>query len=462
MSSGNTTPLRALRQAIELVLDALCFPFVIAAAAIILSLTLFAARTGRRRFRLSQVPTILCLQPGLLQAYRLQGDEILSYFRGPGDVHILDAVSDSEVEIEGRGGVRIIGWNSSRLARMLFALGLRECSLVVREIVAVRRLLRYVEANGIHCLRSMQHEYSALRGAIVGGALQIPHVIEIAGNYEMLRRIWGRTIYFPWLGRVPLLKWPLRMLNNALLGWPLKRAFCVIGRNKNNYEHAFALGASVERLTLIRINLAETFFTAQNDVPVRDRRYMIFVARMTTEKFPLDVLEVYEHLAAVFPDLELVMIGDGDLLPEVRRRAQRMASAGRIRILGAKSYDEVIRFTKGASLAFETYSGSALAEKMICEVPVVAYDVEWMSEIVIDGFSGQLARFRDTKSAFEACRRVLDDPEYAGRIARTGRSLALAMFDLATIAQKEARVFEEALFLARLRHGNAKLCRRRP
>lgn len=411
----------------------------------------------RSKFQLADTPTILCLQPGLIPAYKLHGNEILGYFKGhpAASIQILDPAGETETEIVPMPGVRIIGWRCSSLSKILRTLGLRECSILLREISTIARLLRHVSTHGIHCIRSMQHEFSALRGGLVSEALNIPHVVEIAGNYEMLRRIWGRTIYFSWFGRIPFLRWPARKLNDTLLGWPLKRAYCVIGRNKNNYEHAFALGTPVENLTLIRIHLAKSFADEGACPPPLPTRYMLFVARMTAEKFPHDVVAVYQKLAARYQDLALVMIGDGDHLPGIRSQVQATSCSDRIYILGTKPYEEVIRWTRGATIAFETYSGSALAEKLICSVPVVAYDVEWMSEIIIDNFSGELARFRDIEAAFQACCRLLDNPDKAKSTAQMGKRLALAMFDRQTIERKEESIFGAALTYAIQLHRKA-------
>ena len=413
-----------------------------------------AAARRSKHFRLAKMPTILCLQPGMINAYNLHGDEILSYFTVPStaSLHILDTASDVEADFSPKAGVRIIGWKPSIWYERLCRLGLRESPCWLRELDTVSRMLEHVMRNGIHFVRSIQHGHSALCGGIVAASFRIPHVVEVAGNYEMLRRIWGTTFYFPWLGSVRGIRVIFRALNNALLGWPLKHAYRVIGRNKNNYEHAFALGASVERLALIRINVAQSFIDEGPYEPPMSGRYMLFVARITTEKFPQDVVVVFEKLARRYPDLSLVMIGDGVLLSAIREQAKATGYGNRIHILGKRPYKDVIRWTRGAAVAFETYSGSALAEKMICSVPVVAYDVEWMSEIVMHNYSGKLARFRDVDAVYRACCELFDDPAHAKDLAQMGAQLAGAMFDQKTIRQQEEQIFNEAFLSAALNH----------
>lgn len=428
--------------------DLVLFPVIVLGVFCIGGVRLWWVWLQRHKtFRPAATPTLLSVQPGLINAYKLQGEEIISYFTSSvaSEVHILDPYADEDEDFSPAPGVRIVGWRTPALFSWMQALGMRESPFLVRELLTTLRMLTYVTDKGIFCIRSMQHANSALCAGLVSIALNVPHVIEIAGNYEMLRRIWGWPFYFQWFGRIPGLKTVFRAWNDALLGWPLKHAFCVIGRNKNNYEHAFALGAPVERLTMIRIHLATSFLDLERRPAPLDGRYMLFVARITTEKFPLDVVSVFARLAERHPDLSLVVIGDGILLPDVKRQVAAMACRDRVHILGNQPYEEVIQWTRDATIAFETYSGSALAEKMICSVPVVAYDVEWMAEIVIDNFSGKLVRFRDIEAAAQACSELLDNPDEARRLAEMGQKLALAMFDNETITRKEDAIFSSAL-----------------
>ncbi|AOG12628.1 MULTISPECIES: glycosyltransferase [unclassified Agrobacterium] len=445
-------------QLAALTADVMLFPFLLVGVICVGGARLWWAWLQRKKtFRPATIPTLLAVQPGLINAYRLQGEEIISYFTSPvaSEVHILDPYADKDEEFSPLPGIRIVGWRTPRLFIGMQALGMRESPFPLRELMTTLRMLNYVTDKGVFCIRSMQHANSALCAGLVSAALNVPHVIEIAGNYEMLRRIWGWPFYFQWFGRIPGLRIVFRACNDALLGWPIKHAFCVIGRNKNNYEHAFALGAPVERLTMIRIHLATSFLNLEQRPAPLAGRYMLFVARITTEKFPLDVVSVFAILADRYPDLSLVVIGDGILLPEVKRQVAGMACKERVHILGNQPYDEVIQWTRGAAIAFETYSGSALAEKMICNVPVVAYDVEWMAEVVIDSFSGKLVRFRDIDAAAQACSELLDDPQEARRLAEMGQKLAIAMFDNETITRKENAIFSSALDHVKENYGMA-------
>ena len=172
--------------------------------------------------------------------------------------------------------------------------------------------------------------------------------------------------------------------------------------------------------------------------------YMLFVARFSAEKRPEDAILAFEGVAERFPDVQLVMIGDGPLRPSIQQRASVSAFAERIHFTGALSNQEVLRWTAHAALGIELYSGSALVEKMLCGVPVVAYDIEWMSEVVIDDYTGFAVDYLDVTALGERCARLLADPRLARELGERARGLARAMFDLARIRAREDHYLLEA------------------
>jgi glycosyltransferase involved in cell wall biosynthesis len=84
---------------------------------------------------------------------------------------------------------------------------------------------------------------------------------------------------------------------------------------------------------------------------------------------------------------------------------------------------------------------------MLCGVPVIAYDVENHSEVVIDGYTGFLVPFRNVKALSKAIVSVANDYEKAKSIGLQGRELARVAYDKEKIMEKEGMVYMQALDL---------------
>jgi glycosyltransferase involved in cell wall biosynthesis len=238
-------------------------------------------------------------------------------------------------------------------------------------------------------------------------------------------------------------------LVNWLLGLPLKNATYVLGRNKNNYEHAFALGAPVERLSLLRISNFNPVFNNYNPAQLPPRPleypYLLFVGRLAAIKYPLDVIEAFDRAAADLPEHRLVIIGDGSLRDDVERRIESSRFRDRILFLGACSTDVVFIWTVHAQMAVCPFSGSTLAEAMLCGIPVVAYDIENHGEIVIDQYSGYLVPFRNIEHLSRTIVAAARDEEQSRLAAMRGRELARAAFDKTRILERESLFYRQAL-----------------
>jgi glycosyltransferase involved in cell wall biosynthesis len=284
---------------------------------------------------------------------------------------------------------------------------------------------------------------------LVSRFIEIPFIVDIAGNYELIRRLNGKPYYFRTLSKIPIVRIMAPPLANWLLGLPLKHATFVLGRNKNNYEHAFALGAPVERLSLLRISNFNPIYNNYNPAHLPSQPleypYLLFVGRLAAIKYPLDVIEAFELAAADLPEHRLVIIGDGSLRADVERKIESSRFKDRILYLGACSTDVVFNWTVHARMAVCPFSGSTLAEAMLCGVPVVAYDIENHSEIVIDHYSGFLVPFRDITQLSETIVAVARNDEHSRVVAMRGRELARVAFDKTRILEKESRCYLQAL-----------------
>jgi glycosyltransferase involved in cell wall biosynthesis len=75
--------------------------------------------------------------------------------------------------------------------------------------------------------------------------------------------------------------------------------------------------------------------------------------------------------------------------------------------------------------------------KMACGIPIVAYDIEWMSEVVIDGYFGYTADFLDTAGMARRCLALLNDRSAASELGSRAQVLARKLFDRSAIIERE-------------------------
>jgi phosphatidylinositol alpha-mannosyltransferase len=170
-------------------------------------------------------------------------------------------------------------------------------------------------------------------------------------------------------------------------------------------------------------------FEAAQPARLPGGRRLLFVGRLDQRKgFPIAV-RAFGRLVEEFADLWLVVAGDGPerdavaaLPSEIRARVYM---AGRVDNRDLPPLHAAADVFLAPSLGGESF-GVVLVEAMAAGVPVVASRTAGYDEVVRDGVDGLLVAPGDPSAAAKAVRRLLRDPDLAGRLAAAGRERARA------------------------------------
>jgi phosphatidylinositol alpha-mannosyltransferase len=176
-------------------------------------------------------------------------------------------------------------------------------------------------------------------------------------------------------------------------------------------------------------------------------RAMLFVGRLHERKGFAGAVGAFSLLAPRFPDLRLVVVGEG---PE-RDAVDRLPDALRARVLmvGALSNREWPRYAAASSVFVapnvggESF-GMILVEAMAAGVPVVATRIPGFEEVVTHGVNGLLVPARNPAALAASVARVLEDPALADRLSAAGRVRAEAC-SWERVTDRLEALYEEAI-----------------
>ena len=157
------------------------------------------------------------------------------------------------------------------------------------------------------------------------------------------------------------------------------------------------------------------------------------------------MIDVFDMAAPQLQEHRLVLIGDGNIRSDVELRIDGSKYKDRIVLLGACSSDIVLNWTAHASVILCPFSGSALAEALLCGNPVIAYDIEWHSDLIFDDYTGFLVPFRDKEAMAQKLVYVDQNYEEAKKVGMRGCDLARVAFDKEKILAKESACYLKAL-----------------
>ncbi|MDK9701365.1 MAG: N-acetyl-alpha-D-glucosaminyl L-malate synthase BshA [bacterium] len=161
----------------------------------------------------------------------------------------------------------------------------------------------------------------------------------------------------------------------------------------------------------------------------RDIPLIAHLSNFRAVKRIIDVVEVF-HRIRQKRDARLLLIGDG---PERSRAEHLLQEYGIFRdtiFVGKQlAIPELIALADLFLLPSETESfGLAALEAMCCEVPVLAYRVGGLPEVIESGVTGFLLDLGDIDSMAEAGIELLEQPERRQAMGKAGRIHSLSHF----------------------------------
>ena len=243
---------------------------------------------------------------------------------------------------------------------------------------------------------------------------------------------------------------PTRPYVRPVLRWTLRSAQGLTAISEDCRQHALRAGARLADVHLISNGADLRRFSPDPAAAVPAfGPHMIFACRQLFPRKGIRFLvEAVARLADRFPDVRLVVAGDGFERPELEALARRLGIAERTRFLGAVPNGELPRFYRAAAVSvipsLEEGFGIPAAEAMGCEVPVVASDAGGLPEVVEDGVTGFVVPRGDAEALARALATLLADADLRRRMGRAGRRRALARFDWDQSAARFEALFRGA------------------
>jgi colanic acid/amylovoran biosynthesis glycosyltransferase len=196
--------------------------------------------------------------------------------------------------------------------------------------------------------------------------------------------------------------------------------------------------------------------------PSGDDPYILFVGRFVEKKGVDDLIAAMHIVAAKGTAARLVLIGDGPLAADLRRRAQGLPRA---EFLGWQKPADVRRWMRGAIAvcvpSVTARSGDAeglpnvAIEAMAEGAPVVATRHAGIGEAIEDGRSGLLVPEGDPPALAAALGAVIAGPDLRRRLGEAARVVAVERFE----AIQQSRRLEQALLHVIAGAAQAPRCR---
>lgn len=174
---------------------------------------------------------------------------------------------------------------------------------------------------------------------------------------------------------------------------------------------------------------------------------LLNVARMVPDKRQTLLVPFMQRLLERFPDVHMLVAGDGPLRPEIDDAVRRAGLEHALHVLGMRR--DVPRLLALCDVfvfpSLREPFGNAPLEALAAGRPVVAFVPSALSEMVQEGRSGLLVSDGDVDALADAAGTLLGDLELARSMGECARRDVAERFDVRRIARSMTDIYESVV-----------------
>ncbi len=216
--------------------------------------------------------------------------------------------------------------------------------------------------------------------------------------------------------------------------------------SEDEHAHALSLGMPETRLSVIvngvsppPLDMASTVRASFGISP--DTFVFGFIGRLSHQKAPERLIEAFRNAASRLPDTQMIMVGSGELEPEVRKAIAESGLQNRIRLTSAftgsqavPAFDMLVMPSRYEAMSYVMLEAAAAGK------PMISTDVGGASTVIDHDRNGLIvANDGDSAKLANAMVESADPDRY--RAMRAAAQEKMASFSVETMIEKTEAVY---------------------
>jgi glycosyltransferase involved in cell wall biosynthesis len=294
------------------------------------------------------------------------------------------------------------------------------------DLSAVTKMAALIKQQNIHIVHT--HGYkSDIIGVLAARKAGIPCVVTPHG-FENAKDFKLRT--FIWLGCQAM-----------------KYATKVVPLSQQLMRDCKRMGVKDQKIVYIQngVDLSEVEATATPERVNQKEKRIGFVGQMISRKNIFDILNIFDELHAKHANTRLVLLGDGDARTELEAHSKTLSSQSHIEFLGFR--DDRLSLLKSFDLFVMTSTlegiPRCLMEATAASIPVAAYDIAGIDQLIEHQKTGLLAPLGEKKSLLGYWESLLFTQGYGAELATNAKAFVYQHYSANRMAAEYTELFKK-------------------
>ncbi len=311
-------------------------------------------------------------------------------------------------------------------ARLIKKIGLPMCYAILGLFFYYWSILDLVPLvrKSASLIRGSDPHHTGIAAIVLGFICKTPYCISIHSDYDLIfeskRQFYISKLFLP---AQKLRKFVERLVlsnaENVIAISDFIRAYALRSGARVKKIHVLYHGVIAQRFKNVDVDIIKERFSWQKKCIV------ITVSRISKEKAIFDIPDIAQCLNGFSDDLLFVIVGDGPDNLLFKEKISQLNLDEKIKLIGWQNQDTVAAIRCAADVNLCLYDGYSLIEAAMSLRPIVAYDVEWHSELIKNEETGILVPNRNIAAAALAIKRLLNDPSLSNMLGKKANELAM-------------------------------------
>ena len=177
---------------------------------------------------------------------------------------------------------------------------------------------------------------------------------------------------------------------------------------------------------------------------------LIAVGRLHSEKHHQDLIYVLKELKNDYKNAQLILVGDGEQKQKLIDLAHKLKLNNSLHITGNLTQEEGLSLVKHCDIYVAPMQGNALIEAMISDIPIVAYNHSWHSNLITHKSTGYLVENRNPKKMAKAVKYLIENKKESKKIASNANKYAFKNFNNKEVTKILIRPYLDALGIKKI------------
>jgi glycosyltransferase involved in cell wall biosynthesis len=319
-------------------------------------------------------------------------------------------------------------------------------NFIIAQLDLFLKLRSYLRSNSITFIRAEDPRLMGIWGVVFSKILRRPLLIGSWGNPDLNRMLTGGPMYRKFL------KW--NWLEVRIERYVLPRATLGLAQNRDNLNFLLRNGVKEANARIFplgnavhQVHFSEPSTRQQYNLVVElksnpNLKILGCVSALERRKIIEDVLLVTSYVKNFF-DVRVIIAGDGSARAYYEALTLELGISQEVIFLGNIDQLSLANLLPKIDVMLSPLTGRALVESLLSETPIVAYDIDGHSELIVDGDTGLLVPFRDWKSMANSAVYLLGNTEISENLGKNGRRLALEKMNPEEIIIRQKRVYQD-------------------